>query len=108
MLRRLFDPRVQEANLGHAPHDPLAFQLQDEPEHAVGAGVMRADADHHAVAFGRLDAITPRIWMLQGKLCRIKLGHRAPYLSPASLGAWNRFFSAANRASSFSRGPLRG
>src|SRR5690606_27135349 len=55
VLGRLLDARVEEADLGRAPYYRLAFELQDEPEHAVGARMVRANRKDHAVAVQRFE-----------------------------------------------------
>ena len=47
---RLFDAGVQEANIRHARHDAFAVEFQQEPQHAVRAGVLRPHVQQHRLA----------------------------------------------------------
>src|SRR5690606_14459556 len=51
VLGGLFDAGVQEADFRRRLDDALPLDLQDDPQHAVGAGVVGADAQRHPIAF---------------------------------------------------------
>ena len=49
----LLDAGVQEANIGDAVDDLFAIQLQQQAQHAVGAGVLRTHIQQHRLALKR-------------------------------------------------------
>ncbi len=66
VLQVLLDPGVQIADAATGFGDDLAFDLQDEPQHAVGGGVLRTHVHHDALAglgtrtgLGRGDHLVP-------------------------------------------------
>jgi hypothetical protein len=50
LLAELLKPRVQVPNVGHGPDDPLAVELEDDPQRRVRRRVLRAKVHDPAVA----------------------------------------------------------
>ena len=109
VLRRLFDAGMQEADLrarNRRSARPSSSSISRSTPWVLGwcgptLMIMRspsADSTRYPRGSG----------CSKGRPAGSSLAILQPYLSPASFGAWKRFFSAANRASSFSRGPLNG
>src|SRR5687768_1101757 len=49
VLPDLLEAAVQVADVGNAPHDGLAVELEHQPQHAVRRWVLRADVDQHVL-----------------------------------------------------------
>jgi hypothetical protein len=49
VLAELLEPGVQVADVGDAALDRLALELDHQPEHPVGGGVLRADVHQHVL-----------------------------------------------------------
>src|SRR5437016_4432383 len=47
VLAELFEAGVQVAEVRDAAHDRLAIELDDQPQHAMRGGMLRADVDEH-------------------------------------------------------------
>ena len=48
-LAHLLGAAVVEADVRHRVHDLLAVELQDDAQHAVRAGMLRADVEEHEI-----------------------------------------------------------
>src|SRR5690606_13028230 len=99
MLGVLLDAGVQEANLRRRLDDALAFDLQDHPQNPVRAGVVRADAEGHAVALAAdLQLLDVQLVLSRTHDAR----HFSPHLPrPTGGGPWN----PGRRRAASARGP---
>src|SRR5690606_1298030 len=76
VLHRLLEARVQVPDVGLQRDDALALEVDDEPEHAVRARVLRPDVAAHPLRLERAEVLVPG---------RAGLGQlRRHQLSPAS------------------------
>src|SRR2546422_9367873 len=65
VLPQLLETGVEIAEMGHHSNYGLAVELDHEPQHTVGRGVLRPEVDQHALArnipLRRLDVAGTRI-----------------------------------------------
>ena len=55
LLARLLHPGVEVSDDWLGTEDGLAFELEHDPQHAVGRGVLGAHVDDHRLVFAELD-----------------------------------------------------